>query len=142
VLPLLDTVPLFVVADALVALEVIAPPLVVAAPVVAPVVDAAHCPATQAWPAPQALSQTPQWAKLLAVSTQSWPHRVEPTTQPSAHAPCEQTCAAEHATPQEPQFAASPLTSTHAPAHMTCGAVQTAPPPVVPLVTPEPVAAP
>jgi hypothetical protein len=62
---------------------------------------------------PQAVSQAPQWARLLRVSTQESPHFVRPVPHVIVQTPPLQTRPAPQAVPQAPQFWASLSRETH-----------------------------
>jgi hypothetical protein len=78
----------------------------------------------QAVPAAQAFPQVPQWAGLLAVSTQVPPQSVWPVGQPQA--PPIQTLPPMQTVPQVPQLLPSDCVSTQEPLHGESGAAQPA----------------
>src|SRR5882724_9659880 len=67
------------------------------------------------------MSQPPQLAALVLVSTQAEPHSAKPWSQLAPHLPATQTpiplAGASQLTPQAPQFCASVASSTHADPH-------------------------
>jgi hypothetical protein len=79
----------------------------------------------QAWPVAQAFPQAPQFAGLVAVSTQVPPQSVVPVGQPQA--PPMQTLPPLQVVPQAPQLALSDLVSTHEPPQLVRVPAQLAP---------------
>ena len=80
-----------------------------------------HTPAWHPSDPAQALPQPPQFAALVARSTQEDPHWVSPKVwHEMTHWPAAQRCPAGHGFPQAPQDRASEAVSTHpAPGHAT-----------------------
>lgn len=68
---------------------------------------AAHVPAEQLCPSRQAVAHVPQWAGLVARSTQTPLHSVNPAAQDCWQVPDAQVWPAAQAVPQVPQFLGS-----------------------------------